>query len=152
MASCSYLQKMKDKFQGHNQIVGAGSQDIENKDIDSDRRGSDSGSVSGLETVFFALDSSQLSDQVKATLRSNKQWLDDNSSAVRLELEGHCDPLGSEAYNIGLGQRRAESVKSFLRSLGVSEDKLSIISYGEEKLLSSTNNSRNRRVNFVPIY
>ena len=150
--SCSYLQKVKDKVQGHNQIVGVGSQDIENTDIDSDRRGSDSGSISGLKTIFFSIDSSSLSPKAKKILKANKNWADRNSKVLRLELEGHCDSLGSEAYNIGLGQRRAESVQRFLKSLGVGEDKLSIISYGEERPLSSAKNHLNRRVNFVPIY
>ena len=151
-SSCSYLQKMKDKAQGRNKIVGIGAGEIENKDIDSDRRGSDSGSISGLKTVFFALDSSELSSESKEVLKSNKEWLDSQTSVVRLELEGHCDSLGSEAYNVGLGQRRAESVKNFLTSLGISEDKLSLISYGEERPLSSTSDGLNRRVNFVPLY
>ena len=150
--SCSYLQKMKDKAQGHNQIVGAGSQDIENKDIDSDRQGSDSGSISGLKTVVFDLDSSSLSPEAKQILKSNKNWMDNHPKVVRLEIEGHCDSLGSEAYNIGLGQRRAESAERFLRSLEAKEDKLSVISYGEERPLSSVESHLNRRVNFVPIY
>ena len=151
--SCSYLQKMKDSIQGKNKIVGPGSEDIVNTDIDSDNKGSDSGSIEGLSTVFFELDSSQLSPKTIETLEKNVEWLNNNPQVTRLELEGHCDPLGSEAYNIGLGQRRAENVKKYLQNtLRISSEKLSIISYGEEKLLSETENHLNRRVNFVPIY
>ena len=151
--SCSYLQKMKDSIQGKNKIVGPGSEDIVNTDIDSDNKGSDSGSIEGLSTVFFELDSSQLSPKTLETLEKNVEWLNNNPQVTRLELEGHCDPLGSEAYNIGLGQRRAENVKKYLQNtLRISSEKLSIISYGEEKLLSETENHLNRRVNFVPIY
>ena len=153
MISCSYLQKIKDSIQGKNKIVGPGSEDIVNTDIDSDNKGSDSGSIEGLSTVFFELDSSRLSPEAMETLKKNVEWLNSNPQVTRLELEGHCDPLGSEAYNIGLGQRRAESVKKHLQNtLRISGEKLSIISYGEERLLSETENHLNRRVNFVPIY
>ena len=128
-----------------------GGSDIISKNIDNDSSGSDSENISGLSTVFFAYDSSMLSDDTKETLRANMKWMQDNSNVSRVELEGHCDSIGSEAYNIGLGLRRAQSVKTFLVSLGVSEDRFSIVSYGEERPLSS-DSSRNRRVNFVPIY
>ena len=149
--ACSSFQKIKDRLQGRNQIVGEGAEDIENM-TGGDRKDSDSGSISGLNTVFFDLDSSVLSDETRAALEANIEWLKSHSEVVRMELEGHCDSLGSEAYNIGLGQRRAESVKRYLKSRNIPEEKLEIISYGEEKPLSYTDNARNRRVNFVPIY
>lgn len=149
--ACTSFQKIKDKFQGRNQIVGEGSEDIENISGGS-RKDSDSGAISGLNTVFFSLDSSLLSDTAKATLDANIEWLNSHPEVVRMELEGHCDPLGSEAYNIGLGQRRAQSVKFYLKARNIPEEKLEVISYGEEKPLSYTDNARNRRVNFVPIY
>lgn len=150
-SSCAVLQKMKDKVQGKNQIEGEGAEFLENTDIDSDRKGSD-GSINGLSTVFFGLDSSNLSSEAKAILKANKDWMDKNPSVIRMELEGHCDLLGSEAYNIGLGRRRAQQVLNHLKSSGMSMDKISIISYGEEKPLSQTDNTLNRRVNFVPVY
>ena len=149
--ACTSFQKIKDKFQGRNQIVGEGSEDIEN--ISSgNKTDSDSGAISGLNTIFFSLDSSLLSDTAKATLDANIEWLNSHPEVVRMELEGHCDSLGSEAYNIGLGQRRAESVKFYLKARNIPEEKLEVISYGEEKPLSYTDNAKNRRVNFVPIY
>ena len=144
--SCSYLQKNKTK------IVGPDSEDIITTDIDKDNKGSDSGEIAGLKTVFFALDSSELSSETKELLKQNVTWLNNNLQVTRLELEGHCDPLGSEAYNIGLGQRRAERIKNYLLDLGIKREKLSLTSYGEEKLLSETENHLNRRVNFVPLY
>ena len=144
-ASCTMFSKKSD-------IEGPMADDIVNKDIDSDSRGSDSGRLEGLETVYFAYDSSTLSDIAKQTLRSNMDWFKKNKRISRVELEGHCDSMGSEAYNIGLGLRRAQTVKTFLISLGMSEDQFSIVSYGEERPISSSDNSRNRRVNFVPIY
>lgn len=151
--SCSYLQKITGSKEDSMNLEGPGSEDIVNMDIDSDNKGSDSGTIDGLSTVFFALDSSSLNTETKELLKKNVEWLNNNPQVIRMELEGHCDPLGSEAYNIGLGQRRAESIKNYLQNtLGVSAEKLSLISYGEEKLLSSTENHLNRRVNFVPVY
>ena len=152
LISCSYLQKIKDRFQNRPQIEGEGAQDITDTDIDSDNRGSDSGNIEGLSTVYFDLDSSYLAESAKETLRANKAWMDNHTEVKRVILEGHCDPLGSEAYNIGLGERRAQSVLNYLKSIGLSEDKISIVSYGEEKLFSETSNNLNRRVNFVPQY
>ena len=152
LISCSYLQKIKDRFQSRPQIEGEGSQDISETDIDSDSKGSDSGNIEGLRTVYFDLDSSYLTESVKNTLKANKDWLDNHPEVKRIILEGHCDPLGSEAYNVGLGERRAQSVFNYFKSIGLHEDQMSIISYGEERLFSETDNDLNRRVNFVPQY
>ncbi len=145
-ASCGTLDSKRGS-----DIEGPMASDIVTKDVDTDPQGSDGGNIRGLSTVFFAYDSSSLSDLTKDTLRRNAEWLQRKSRVSRIELEGHCDSMGSEAYNIGLGLRRAQAVKTFLLSVGIEDDKLSIVSYGEERPLSS-NHSRNRRVNFVPIY
>jgi len=152
LLSCSYLQKMKDRFQNRPKIEGAEVQDITSDNMNFNHQGSDSGNITGLSTVYFNLDSSVLTESVKNTLKANKAWLNKNPNVKRIILEGHCDPLGSEAYNIGLGEKRAQNVLNYLKSIGLSEDKISIVSYGEERLISSTNNSLNRRVNFVPQY
>lgn len=148
--SCSYLQKIQDRFQNRPQMEGG--QDITDVNMNSDQRGSDTGQIEGLSTVYFELDSAKLTTSIKDTLNSNKAWLDNNSNVKTFLLEGHCDPLGSEAYNIGLGEKRAQSVWSYLKSIGLSEDKMNIISYGEEQLFSNDDNALNRRVNFVPQY
>ena len=145
--SCSTLMS---KFK-KGDIDGVSASDIVSKDMDQDHQGSDSGSISGLSTVFFAYDSSTLSESTKNALKNNAKWIKNNSNISRMELEGHCDSMGSEAYNIGLGLRRSQAVKSYLLSLGLSDNQFSIVSYGEERPLSSDHAS-NRRVNFVPIY
>ena len=144
LASCALFSKRSD-------VEGPHSKDILSKDIDSDNPGSDSGKIKGLSTVFFAYDSSVLSDSSKKILKSNAQWIQKKKRVKKVELEGHCDSMGSEAYNIGLGLRRAQAVKTFLVSQGVDENHFSIVSYGEERPLSGEH-SKNRRVNFVPIY
>ena len=150
--SCSYLDKIRGAEEKQPIIEGEGAQDIVSQDIDSDPLGSDSGNIEGLQTVYFELNSSSLTESVKNTLKNNKNWFDSHPEVKKVILEGHCDPLGSEAYNVGLGQRRAKSVLNYLKSLGLRADQLSIVSYGEERLASETNNHLNRRVNFVPQY
>ena len=145
--SCQLLKK-KDP----NQFVGQGAEDISSKDIDSDSPGSDSGNIEGLSTVYFAHDSTVLTDHSKGILLKNLEWMKDQKTVQALTLEGHCDHLGSEAYNIGLGRRRARAVERFLLSQGLKAQELSIVSYGGERPLSSFDNSKNRRVNFVPVY
>lgn len=148
--SCSYLQKGRDMLKGAPSILG--SDDVSGLSGLESNAGSDSGNIKGLSTVYFNLDSSDLREDVKEVLRANKDWIDSNSKVKQVILEGHCDPLGSEAYNIGLGERRAQSVYQYLISIGVDSDKLSTMSYGEEKIFSPSDNSLNRRVNFVPQY
>ncbi|MDE0119145.1 MAG: OmpA family protein [Bdellovibrionales bacterium] len=144
--SCTTLKEDK------NQLTGAEASDISSQDIDSDNKGSDSGTIDGLSTVYFAYDSSTLSEETRQTLMENLSWIQSHSEVSSLELEGHCDTMGSEAYNVGLGRRRAEAVKSFLVEQGIDSSRLSVISYGEERPLSEVDHSKNRRVNFVPMY
>lgn len=130
------------------------SADIDSKDIVSDSIGSDGGNIEGLYTVHFDYDKAALSGKAKKTLRTNAEWIKSNRSST-VQLEGHCDERGSSEYNLALGERRANAVKRYLISLGVSSRQLSIISYGEEKLLSygslEADHYKNRRVNFVPV-
>ena len=146
LLSCATMKKDK------NNMVGSEADDISSQDIDSDNKGSDGGSIDGLNTVYFEYDSSVLSEEAKDTLRENISWIQSNNSVTSLELEGHCDTMGSEAYNVGLGRRRASAVQNFLIENGISASRLSVISYGEERPFSETDHSKNRRVNFVPIY
>ena len=135
-----------------NNIVGMGSEDVLSQDKGLDSKGSDSNTIEGLTTVYFSHDQYNLSSQTRQMLMDNIRWIRENQQVKRVELEGHCDSTGSEAYNIGLGRRRAEAVKNFLISNGLTENQLSVVSYGEERPISQVNNSKNRRVNFVPLY
>ena len=150
LISCSYLQKAKDRLKGAPKVETSG--DFSTSSSDYSLTDSDSNQIQGLKTVYFELDSSFLTEEVKELLNNNKIWIDNNPQVTKVIIEGHCDPLGSEAYNIGLGNRRAQSVYNYLISMGAPADKLSIVSYGEEKILSRTDNALNRRVNFVPQY
>jgi len=68
-------------------------------------------------------------------------------------VEGHCDERGTNEYNLALGERRANAAKRYLLSLGISSDRISSISYGEEKPLDPGHNeeawAKNRRGHFI---
>jgi peptidoglycan-associated lipoprotein len=85
-------------------------------------------------------------------LRKKAEWLINNPEATAT-IEGHCDERGTNEYNLALGDRRAESAKTFLMDLGVKGSKLSSISYGEERPVDPAHNeeawAKNRRGHFT---
>jgi len=83
-------------------------------------------------SVYFAFDKSDLDAAARATLDANAAWLNANSSA-NVTVEGNCDERGSREYNLALGQRRADAVRDFLSSRGVSADRIDTVSFGEER-------------------
>lgn len=117
-----------------------------------DRPGADEG-TGGLKLgdVFFDYDKYDLRSDARQLLQDNARYLKENSGFSVL-LEGHCDERGTNEYNLALGERRADAVRSYLIDLGVDGSRLSTISYGEEKpfALGHTENawSQNRRVHF----
>jgi len=104
------------------------------------------------ENIHFSFDSSVLSDQAQQILNSKADYLRVNSD-VTVTVEGHCDARGTEAYNIALGEKRAESVKNFLVDLGISANRLNTISYGEERPIAMGQDeaswAKNRRAQFA---
>lgn len=134
---------------------GASDQDsIEPQALAYDPMGSDGGNIPGLSSINFEYDKATLTSSARQTLADNANWLNQNSN-VSIQIEGHCDSRGSSEYNLALGERRANSVKSYLVSLGVDGQRLSVVSYGKEKPLDSMESesawSKNRRANFVPL-
>ena len=107
--------------------------------------------VSDLNDVFFAFDRSDLTSEGRAKLSDNARLLK-AASGVRIVVEGHCDERGVHEYNLGLGERRAEAVKKYLVSLGVSASRIRTISYGEEKPFATGYHEaawrQNRRAHF----
>ena len=105
-----------------------------------------------LATVYFEFDDFSLSPQAKAILAQNAAWLMNNSQRDVI-IEGHCDERGTDEYNVALGERRANSAKRYLISLGVNAAQLSTISFGEERptVQGHTEESwaKNRRAEFV---
>jgi peptidoglycan-associated lipoprotein len=100
------------------------------------------------DRVFFDTDSSELSDQARATLDKQAQWLG-NYNRYAFTIEGHADERGTREYNIALGARRAETVREYLVSRGVSGQRMRTISYGKERPVAVCNDiscwSQNRR-------
>jgi peptidoglycan-associated lipoprotein len=107
---------------------------------------------SPLKDVFFEFDRYDLRPDMRATLKANADWLKNNPSA-RVEIEGHCDERGTNEYNLALGAKRSQAVKDYLVTLGISNERLSTISYGEEipvcKEQSDDCRGKNRRARFV---
>jgi peptidoglycan-associated lipoprotein len=104
------------------------------------------------ENINFAFDSAVLSDNARQILNRKADYLR-TYPGINVTVEGHCDERGTEAYNIALGERRAQSVKNFLVNLGISTDRLNTVSYGEERPVDKGHNeaswAKNRRAQFV---
>jgi peptidoglycan-associated lipoprotein len=104
------------------------------------------------EDILFEFDSASLSVEAQEILRAKAEWLRENPGA-RVVIEGHCDERGTNEYNLALGDRRAFSSKSFLVDLGITDSRLTTISYGEERPVDSDSTedawAKNRRAHFV---
>ena len=100
------------------------------------------------DRVFFATNESVLTTASRDTLRKQAAWLRKNSD-INIVLEGHADERGTREYNLALGERRANAAKDYLMTYGISENRISVISYGKERPVDSGSNplswSKNRR-------
>jgi len=84
------------------------------------------------DTVHFDYDRYDVREEDRTTLQRQAQWLQ-KYPQVRVTVEGHCDERGTREYNLALGARRANAVKEYLVSLGVSSGRVQTISYGKER-------------------
>ncbi len=84
------------------------------------------------DRVFFTVDQSAVDAEAQAVLRAQADWLLSNSEYT-ITIEGHADEQGTREYNLALGARRANAVREYLTSLGVSADRLQTVSYGKER-------------------
>ena len=104
------------------------------------------------EDIYFAYDSAALSRTAQEKLREKARWMKQYPT-VSAVVEGHCDERGTSEYNLALGDRRAESAKTYMVNLGVSRSRLVTISYGEERPADPRHTedawARNRRAHFV---
>lgn len=127
---------------------------INDSEIQYDPQGSDSGKISGLNSIHFEYDQARLTAEARKALAGNAEWIKSNPN-VTIQIEGHTDERGSVEYNLSLGERRAKSVKTYLEGLGIEPKRMTIISYGEEKPIATGDSeaawSKNRRANFVPL-
>jgi peptidoglycan-associated lipoprotein len=88
--------------------------------------------VPQVKEIYFDFDKYDIRPGDAQILRSNAQWLKDNANQLIL-IEGHCDERGTNEYNMALGERRAKATMNFLVAQGIKADRISIISYGEER-------------------
>jgi len=104
------------------------------------------------EDIYFDFDKSTLTPAAQDNLLRKAEWLRENTDAT-VTIEGHCDERGTNEYNLALGDRRAESAKSFLIDLGIDPSRLTTISYGEERPVDPRRKeeawAKNRRDHFV---
>ena len=105
-----------------------------------------------MKEIYFDYDKSDIRPSEVSKLQGNAAWFKQNAS-VRFTIEGHCDERGSEEYNLGLGDRRANAVKEFLLSQGLAASRINTVSYGEERPVCREQNEdcyqKNRRAAFT---
>jgi len=102
--------------------------------------------------IHFAFDDYNLSSKAKENLEKVASWMSRNP-AFKIQIEGHACEIGTNEYNLALGERRANSAKKYLEALGVTPARISTISYGEERPLdpghTEESRSKNRRDEFI---
>ena len=100
------------------------------------------------DRVFFATNKSTLTTASRDTLRKQAAWMRKKAD-LTFSIEGHADERGTREYNLALGERRANAVKDYLMTYGISGNRLSVISYGKERPVNSGSSplawSQNRR-------
>jgi peptidoglycan-associated lipoprotein len=105
-----------------------------------------------LEDVFFDFDKYNISDAYKQVLAKDADQLMKNP-ATKVLVEGHCDERGTIEYNMALGEKRAKAVVDFFTTYGIAPDRITWISYGEEKPFDTGHNeaawAKNRRAHLV---
>ena len=107
-----------------------------------------------IKMIHFDFDKFFIREDAKPVLAGNARWMKKWGS-VKILIEGHCDEKGTEEYNMALGEKRAKSALDYLVSLGISSDRIRIISYGKSQSLDPGHTEaawqRNRRDQFTII-
>ncbi len=143
LSSCSSMNVTEENV-GSDQVktVKASSSKSENVNYDTK-------AVFANATVYFEFDKSTLTSKSIQTLKSAVNALNENSS-IKITLSGHADERGTREYNLALGQRRAEAVSDYFVLNGISKNRITVKSYGEEKPVAYGQDegsySKNRRV------
>ena len=130
----------------------AAERDAERREQDRMNRARDQARSTLEAVVQFEYDESDITAAAERILRAKLPILR-SSPSVRLRLEGHADERGSTEYNLALGSRRAESVRDFLSGFGISANRFTTTSFGEERPAVNRSDevawAQNRRVEFV---
>jgi peptidoglycan-associated lipoprotein len=105
-----------------------------------------------LQDAFFNFDKATIREDQKTVLAADVAWIKANSAA-KVVVEGHCDERGTAEYNLGLGERRAKTVRDFLGAAGIEPGRLRTVSYGKERPFVLGHDESawrfNRRAHFV---
>ena len=106
-----------------------------------------------LSDIYFDYDRFSIREDAAVFLKANAQLLTEELSEKSIVIEGHCDERGTQSYNMVLGEARANAAKTFLKDLGISSDKIQVVSYGKDKpfCMEQTEEcwQENRRGHFV---
>jgi peptidoglycan-associated lipoprotein len=101
--------------------------------------------------IYFDFDKSDIKAEAKPVLEKKAEFLRANTQ-YKVTIEGNCDERGTNEYNMALGDRRAKAAMKYLNALGISANRMSTISYGEEKPADPGHNeaawAKNRRDEF----
>lgn len=129
---------------------GVSSQGMTNGQTSGSQMGSQAG-IPDVRTIYFDFDKDTIRPEFESVLNAHADYLRSNPNTTVI-LQGHGDERGTREYNLGLGERRAQSVESYLTVQGVSPSQLEIVSYGEERPAVQGNSeeayAQNRRVVF----
>ena len=141
LSSCSSMNVTEERvYSGDVKTVEA---------LSSDSIQYDNKAVFASATVYFEFDKSNLTSKSIQILKSVASALNENKS-IQVTLAGHADERGTREYNLALGQRRAETVSDYFILNGISKNRISVKSYGEERPLAlgqdDESYSKNRRV------
>ena len=105
-----------------------------------------------LGDVLFAYDSAELTQEARGTIQKNADYLK-RWQTTKVLVEGHADSRGTNEYNLALGEKRADVTRDYLVSLGIGNDRVTIVSKGEEEPACSEESEscwqRNRRGKFI---
>lgn len=125
---------------------------VTDSDINNSAADSDSGNAMGIQTIHFPYDSFEITGENKEILKNNIKILKDNPT-VNVQIEGHCDDRGGIQYNLALGEKRANAVKSRITAGGIAGSRVTTISMGKDHPVAQGSDeetwAKNRRANFV---
>lgn len=113
-------------------LAKADPSDSSGRQLDEIRAEQAASAAAGLRDVYFGYDSWTISEDGRQALGRDADWLKSHPGAA-IKVEGHCDERGTTAYNLVLGEKRAKAVRNYLVELGVSANRLSVVSYGKER-------------------
>jgi peptidoglycan-associated lipoprotein len=102
--------------------------------------------------IYFDYDRAEIRQDQVGRIQGNARFLQQNAG-IQFTISGHADERGTQEYNIGLGDRRANTVRQFLIDNGIAANRINVISFGEERPVCNVSNeacwSQNRRAEFA---